>query len=72
MAITRHDPFRDLLQIQDRLFRQLDQSYGQEGQVSAGWTPLVDVFEDKDSITIQAEVAAWTPRRSRSPSRATR
>ena len=62
MAVTRHDPFRDLFQLQDQLFRTFDQSYGrraeeaQQRDLSASWSPLVDVFEDHDGITLKVEL----------------
>jgi HSP20 family protein len=66
MAIIRNDPFRNLFNLQDQLFRTFDATYGgQRGQVpadqqqetmTATWLPLVDVFEDKDRITLKAEL----------------
>lgn len=61
MANTRHDPFRDLFQLQDHLFRTFDQTYGQRGaqaerELAGAWSPLVDIFEDNDSITLKVEL----------------
>ena len=61
MAISRHDPFRDLFQLQDQLFRTFDQTYGRRADepqrdLSASWSPLVDVFEDHDGITLKVEL----------------
>jgi len=60
MAIIRHDPFRDLFRLQDSLFRSLDGAYGREEAAQsaspADWSPLVDVFEDQDGITLEAEL----------------
>src|SRR3954471_10902319 len=62
MAITRrNDPFRDLLSLQDQLFRTFDAAYRgtpreDEQSMVATWSPLVDVFEDADGITLKAEL----------------
>ncbi len=60
MTITRHDSFRDLLQLQDQLFRTFEGAYsqrqGEESRELASWSPLVDVFEDQDAITLKVEL----------------
>jgi HSP20 family protein len=61
MAIVRTDPFRDLFTLQDQLFRTFDSAYrgGRqevEQSMTATWSPLVDIFEDADGITLKAEV----------------
>jgi len=59
MAIVRrNDPFRDLFALQDQLFRTFGDAYRgrEEGAVSATWSPLVDVYEDADGITLKAEL----------------
>jgi HSP20 family protein len=63
MAIMGYDPFRQLLQLQDRLYRAFDQPYGLgRGTVEAAesvtgtWTPQVDVFESAEAITLKAEL----------------
>jgi HSP20 family protein len=59
--IRRNDPFRDMLALQDQLFRTFDSAYrgsGREDEQSmvATWSPLVDVFEDGEGITLKAEL----------------
>ena len=64
--MIRYDPFRELTQMQRHwLFhhnQNVDQVYGRgvEGEEtqSAGstWTPLVDVFEDGETITLKVEL----------------
>jgi HSP20 family protein len=59
--IRRNDPFRDLLALQDHLFRTFDSAYrgsGREDEQSmvATWSPPVDVFEDGEGITLKAEL----------------
>jgi HSP20 family protein len=63
MAIMGYDPFRQLLQLQDRVFRTFDQPYGlgrgnvePEVSVTGTWTPQVDVFEDAEGITLKVEL----------------
>ena len=60
MAIVRTDPFRDLFALQDQLFRTFGSAYGREREEApmsaAAWSPLVDVFEDQDSITLKVEL----------------
>src|SRR2546429_9230418 len=59
--IRRNDPFRDLVALQDQLCRTFDSAYrgtGREDEQSmvATWSPLVDIFEDSDGITLKAEL----------------
>jgi HSP20 family protein len=60
MAIIRNDPFRNFFNLQDQLFRTFDATYGgrktQEESMTAAWSPLVDVFEDQDGITLKVEL----------------
>jgi HSP20 family protein len=63
MAIMGYDPFRQLSQLQERMFRAFDQPYGlgrgsvePELSVTGTWTPQVDVFEDSDAITLKVEL----------------
>jgi HSP20 family protein len=62
MAIMRSDPFRDLFQLQDQLFKTFDSAVrtgrgvqGEQG-LTGTWTPLVDVFEDSETITLKFEL----------------
>ncbi|MCA1825510.1 MAG: Hsp20/alpha crystallin family protein [Myxococcales bacterium] len=62
MAMIRYDPFRELMQLQHQLFHQnLEQSYGaaeveQTEQAAGTWSPLADVFEDSDGITLKLDL----------------
>jgi len=63
MAIMGYDPFRQLLQLQDRVFRAFDQPYGlgrgtvdPAESVTGSWTPQVDVFEGAEAITLKVEL----------------
>ena len=58
--ITRWDPFREFVTIQDRLNRLFRESQGTEGREEALTTstfaPPVDVYEDEHNITLKIEV----------------
>jgi HSP20 family protein len=58
MAIIRNDPFRNFFNLQDQLYRTFGATYGEPKQeaMTATWSPLVDVFEDDDGITLRAEL----------------
>ena len=58
MAITRHDPFRDLFRLQDQLFKTFEGAYGADraAGLTGAWSPLVDVLEDADAITLKVEL----------------
>ena len=67
MAIMRNDPFRDLFQLQDQLFKTFDSAVrggrtpqGEQGLTGA-WTPLVDVFEDADVTEFGAAASETDP-----------
>ena|SRR5689334_4211499 len=58
--VRRNDPFRDLVALQDQLFRTFDAAYRgsreDEQSMAATWSPLVDVFEDGEGITLKVEL----------------
>lgn len=59
MAITRWDPFRDVLALQNRLNSVFqDYNRGKEGDVLAttAFVPPVDVYEDEHKIVLKLEV----------------
>jgi HSP20 family protein len=69
MAITRYDPFRELFQLQDQLFRTFDSAVRNRGPqqqeetgLTGAWSPLVDVFEDADGITLKVELPEVDPK----------
>jgi len=57
--ITRFDPFREFVTLQDRMNRLLRDSRG-EGQEEAltttAFAPPVDVYEDEHNVTLKIEV----------------
>ncbi|MGA8529081.1 MAG: Hsp20/alpha crystallin family protein, partial [Acidobacteriaceae bacterium] len=60
MAITRWDPFRDVLTLQNRmntLFHDFNRTQGEGDALStAAFVPPVDVYEDEHKIVLKLEV----------------
>ena len=60
--ITRWDPFREFVTVQNRLNRLFRDSYGPEGTKDAEslttttFAPPVDVYEDEHNVTLKIEV----------------
>jgi HSP20 family protein len=59
-AITRWDPFREFVTLQDRMNRLFRDSYGpesgQEALTTSTFAPPVDIYEDEHNITLKIEV----------------
>lgn len=64
MNLVTYDPFRELRSLQqdvNRLFSSsFDRSEG-SGMMSGAWNPSVDIFENKDSIVLEAELPGLSP-----------
>ena len=58
MNIIRYDPLREAMQqMRHQLFHQhFEQPYEETEGTGAGWSPLVDVFEDSEGITLKVEL----------------
>ncbi len=60
MNLVKYDPFRELRGLHDdmnRLFMtNFPRGLDQEGFTSGAWSPSVDIFENKDSIVLEAEL----------------
>jgi HSP20 family protein len=57
MAITRWDPFREVVALQNRfntLFRDLNE--GEAPLTAASFVPAVDVYEDEEKVMLKLEV----------------
>ena len=58
--LTRWDPFREFVTIQDRMNRLFRDSYGTQGPeealTSTTFAPPVDVYEDEHNVTLKIEV----------------
>jgi HSP20 family protein len=63
MAVSRWDPFRDLMSIQNELNRLFGQTYaGEGGATSSGaWVPPLDVYETKDKFVVCMELPGIDP-----------
>lgn len=58
MSIIRYDPLREAMQqMRHQLFHQhFEQPYEETQATAAGWSPLVDIFEDSEGITLKVEL----------------
>ncbi len=62
MGIVRWDPFRDLINLQDRMNKLFDESlshgrFGEDEQLMGStWNPTVDIYETKDQVIFKVEV----------------
>ena len=58
MSIIRYDPLREAMQqMRHQLFHQhFEQPYEETHGTGGGWSPLVDVFEDSEGITLKVEL----------------
>jgi len=60
MAITRWDPFRDVMTLQNRmnsLFQDFNRGQGENDPVmTAAFVPAVDIYEDEHKIVLKLEV----------------
>jgi HSP20 family protein len=59
MFVTRWEPLRDLMALQERMNKLFDETFSRGAQdVDAGaWSPLVDILEQGDEIIIKMEIA---------------
>jgi HSP20 family protein len=58
MAITRWDPFRDVVALQNRvnsLFRDFNEG-GDNALTTASFVPAVDIYEDNQKVVLKLEV----------------
>ena len=59
-VLTRWDPFREFVTLQDRMNRLFRDSYGPEGReetlTTANFAPPVDVYEDEHNVALKIEV----------------
>ncbi len=64
MAVSRWDPFRDLMSIQNELNRLFGRTYGGEGGETVrgvAWAPPLDVYETGDRFVINVELPGVAP-----------
>lgn len=57
MTLNRWDPFRDLLNFQEKMTRLMDAAFD-EGVPSrpASWKPIVDILETSDAYVLRADL----------------
>jgi HSP20 family protein len=61
MALTRWDPFRDLVNLQERMNRLFEDSMARskttdEEMAMGAWTPSVDIFETPEIVVLKADL----------------
>ena len=57
MAITRFDPFREFMTVQERMNRLFGQAYLRDEELSrAAWVPPVDIYETENELVLKADV----------------
>ena len=61
MALVGWDPFRDVAELQNRINRMFDESFGRSRELDAemslrSWRPAVDIFETENGIVVAAEL----------------
>ena len=58
MAIIRWDPFRDLVNLRDKMNRLFEDAVrGEEKDlISSSWAPAVDIYETENELVLAAEV----------------
>jgi HSP20 family protein len=59
MVVTRWEPLKDLMALQERMNKLFDETFSRGAQdVDAGaWSPLVDILEQRDAIIIKMEIS---------------
>jgi HSP20 family protein len=59
MVVTRWEPLKDLMALQERMNKLFDETFSRGAQdVDPGaWSPLVDILEQGDEIIIKMEIA---------------
>jgi HSP20 family protein len=62
MSISRWDPFRDLMSIQNELNRLFGRTYaGSEIGTAGAWVPPLDIFETEDRFVVKLELPGIDP-----------
>ena len=65
MAMSRWDPFRDLMSIQNELNRLFGRTYtgggSDAGTALGAWVPAMDIYETKDEFVVHVELPGVDP-----------
>ena len=61
MALVKWDPFRDVAELQNRINRMFDDSFGpsrdQEDEMNmCAWRPAVDIYETETGVILAVEL----------------
>ncbi len=58
MNVVKYDPFRELRSLQDEMNRIFSgvAPASREDMLNGAWSPKVDIFENKDSLVLEAEL----------------
>ena len=60
MTLVKWEPFRDLMQMQDRMTRLFDETlsriWKEEGMARTVWSPLVDIVEKRDELVLRVDL----------------
>lgn len=60
MNVVKYDPFRELKSLQDEMTRlftgNVGGSFNREEMLNNGWSPRVDIYEDKNHLVLEAEL----------------
>jgi HSP20 family protein len=64
--MIKRDPFSELRNLQEDFGRIFSSTLprifnGEEGLLSGSWAPVVDIYEDQDSITLEADLPGMKP-----------
>jgi len=64
--MIKRDPFSDLRSFQEDFGRIFNSTLprifgGEEGLLGGSWAPRVDIYEDQDSITLEADLPGMKP-----------
>jgi HSP20 family protein len=66
MAMVRWEPVRDLLTLQERMNRMLDNQYrgsnDEDWALGGSWAPAVDIYEKDGNIVLKAELPGVDPK----------
>ena len=61
MALVKWDPFRDVAELQNRINRMFDESFGRSRELDdemnlLAWRPAVDIYEAENGIVVAVEL----------------
>ena len=61
MSLVQWDPFRDVAELQNRINRMFDETFGRSRDLSDevnqyAWRPAVDIYESQNSIVFLVEL----------------